>query len=181
MKADAKPTLEDVAMALCKGAAPPDWIVARLREWVSLIADTTKDQGDDDIDRLLFKSALHLQRLLPLYTVRVYEMIGEEYPACIDDLDGALDELIPILAEGVERPKRGPKLDPSRHLCAAVCAAIWCEVWGKPQPHSPTLWEACEAYWVACGREEYSSAHIKNWEDYLLQNIDPPSNSPEIS
>jgi len=116
---------------------------------------------------LLLDSALHLQRLLPRYITRVYEMIGEEYPACIDDLDRALDELLPILAEGVERPRRGPKRDSRRHLCAAVCLGIWREVHGAPQPHSPKLWEACEAYWVACGHPANPSGHTKNWEDFL--------------
>ena len=176
MKADAKPSLDDVAMTLCKGAAPPE-VVARLREYAALVADTTKDQGDD-IDRLLFKSALHLQRLLPIYLVRVYEMIGEEYPDCIDALDRALDELLPILAEGVERPRRGPKLALSRHLCAVVCMEIWREYHGEPNPHSPKLWEACEAYWVACGHPANPSGHIKNWEDYLLKNIDHPLIAP---
>ena len=176
MKADAKPTFPGVAMALCEGAAPPD-VIARLREYAALVANKTEDQGDA-IDRLLLKSAMHLQRLLRLYTIRVYEKIGEEYPDCIDALDRALDELMPIIAEGVERPRRGPKLDLSRHLCAAVCMEIWCEYHDGPQPHSPKLWEACEAYWVACDREEYPSGHIKNWEDYLLANIDHPLIAP---
>ena len=165
MNADAKPTFPGVAMALCEGAAPPD-VIARLREYAALVADTTEHQSDA-IDRLLLKSAMHLQRLLRLYTIRTYEMIGEEYPDCIDTLDRALDELLPILAEGVERPKRGPKRDLDRHLCAAVCMDIWREHHGEPQPHSPKLWEACEAYWVACGHPANPSGHTKNWEDFL--------------
>jgi hypothetical protein len=146
------PTLVDVATLLCKGADPPDWVIERLGKRAKLVADATEDQGDD-IDRLLLESALHLQRLLPQYITRVYEMI--------------------------ELPKRGPKLDHPRHLCAAVCMAIWREVWGRPQPHSPKLWEACEAYWVACGHPANPSGHIKNWEDYLLKNIDHPLIAPK--
>jgi hypothetical protein len=173
MKADTKPTLDDVAIALCKGATPPEWVIARLRQWASLISYRIEDDGED-IERLALESALHLERLLPIYA-RAYEMIGEEYPDCIDTVSNGLYELIPFLTEGVER-RRGPKLDLSRHLCAAVCMEIWREVSGKPQPHSPKLWEACEAYWVACGYPENPSGHIKNWEDFLLKNIDPPSN-----
>jgi hypothetical protein len=161
-----KPTIEKVAELLCKGKPVPDWVAQRLHDRAALVSDTTEDQGDD-IERLLFESALYLRDLLQLYT-RAYRMIGEEYPSCIDDVDRALDELLPILAEGVEQPKRGKPINLNRHLCAAVCMGIWTEVHGRPQPHSPKLWEACEAYWVACGREGYSSAHIKNWEDYLL-------------
>lgn len=161
-------TLDDVAVLLCKGPAP-DWVVARLRQYAELVSADVEHQGDA-IDRLLFESALHLERLLPLYTARVYETIGEEYPACIDLVGRGLEELIPILAQGVELPKRGPKLDHSRHLCAAVCGEIWRDVHGRPQPHSPKLWEACEAYWVACGRPSSASGHIKSWEDFLLKN-----------
>jgi len=164
-----KATLEEAAALLCKGAVPPDWVAERLDEYAALIADTTEHQSDD-IDRLLLKSALHLQRLLPLYTIPVYEMVDGEYPACIDDVLNGLEELTPLLAPGVERPRRGPKLDVGRHLCAAVCAEIWRDLHGKPQPHSPKLWEACEAYWVACGHPENPSGHVKNWEDYLLDN-----------
>jgi hypothetical protein len=170
MKADTKPTLDDVAMALCKGTTPPEWVLERLRKWAWLVADKTEDQGDD-IDGVLLRSAEQLERLLPIYA-RAYEMIGEEYPDCIDTVSNGLYELIPFL----ERPRRGPKLDVSRHLCAAVCMDIWRDVHGRPQPHSPKLWEACEAYWLACDYPPNPSGHIKSWEDYLLKNIDPPSN-----
>jgi hypothetical protein len=176
MKADTKPTIEEVAALLCKGATP-DWAVQELHKWVDLIASSRTEAHGDEIDRLMLESALNLQFLLPLYTVRVYEMIGEEYPTCIDDVDQGLVELIPILTEGLENPKRGKKPDLSRHLCAAVCREIWGKVHGKPQPHSPKLWEACEAYWVACGRPAYPSRHIKNWEDYLLKPPNCPRNS----
>jgi hypothetical protein len=69
------PTLVDVATLLCKGADPPDWVIERLGKRAKLVADATENQGDD-IDRLLLQSALHLQRLLPQYITRVYEMIG---------------------------------------------------------------------------------------------------------
>jgi hypothetical protein len=160
----------NVALALCKGAAPPEWVVTQLHGYAALVGDTTEDQGDT-IDRRLLECALDLQRLLRLYTIRTYEVVGDVYPACIDDVDRALDDLMPIIAEGVERPKRGPKLNISRHLCAAVCGDIWRKLHGTAQPHSPKLWEACEAYWVACGHPQSPSGHNKNWEDFLLQNI----------
>jgi hypothetical protein len=166
MKADAKPTLGAVAALLCKGGVAPDWVINRLREKAELIGYHTKPDGDDSIERLLFESAKHLQELLQLYP-RAAKLAGEDYPDCIDDIDRHLEELIQFLAPQVELPRRGPKRDSRRHLCAAVCAAIWEELHGVAQPHSPKLWEACEAYWLACDHPENPSGHIKNWEDFL--------------
>jgi hypothetical protein len=60
MKADAKPTLEAVAGKLAKGP-PPDSVIARLRERRPLIGYHNK-ADDDDVDRLCFESASHLQK-----------------------------------------------------------------------------------------------------------------------
>jgi hypothetical protein len=165
MKADAKPTFDDVAKLIAKGGDAPDWVAARLRETAPLIIG---DKGEDDniIERRLFECALQLQELLPLYP-RVAKLAGEDYPPCIDDIDTPLEELIQFLATEVEQPRRGPKRDSRRHLCAAVCLGIWRELHGAPQPHSPKLWDACEAYWLACGHPENPSGHTKNWEDFL--------------
>ena len=92
MKADAKPTLEEVAALLCKGKAPPEWVLERLRQRRPLIASQVEYQ-DDTIDRLLFESASHLQDLLQLHT-RSAKLAGEEYEPCIDDIDGPLHELV---------------------------------------------------------------------------------------
>jgi hypothetical protein len=40
MKANAKPTFEDVATALCKGTVPPEWVIAKLRKYAAFVADT---------------------------------------------------------------------------------------------------------------------------------------------
>jgi hypothetical protein len=162
-----KRTLEEAASKLCEGGAVPEWVIKRLRQIQPLLRFRPEFPDDDDMERLCFESALHLQRLLPHY-VKVYEMVGEEHPVCIDDVLTNLAELIPILAESVKLPKRGKPRDNGRHLCAAVCAEIWKEFHGQSQPHSPNLWAACEAYWIACDRPAYSSGHIKNWEDFLI-------------
>jgi len=105
MKADAKPTLEEAATMVCKGAAPPEWVVERLRQWAGL-SYRIEDTDDRTIEQQLFKSALYLQRLLPMYA-RAADMIGEEYPPCIDEVIKRLDEeLIPFLAKEVALPKR---------------------------------------------------------------------------
>jgi hypothetical protein len=162
MKADA--TLEVVAEKLAKGP-PPAWVIDRLRENKPLVGYHA-GHGDDDVERLLFESALHLRDWLQMY-VRLEEMTGEEYPSCIDEVTTGLDELIPFLAKDVDQPKDGRPTDGRLRLCAGVCLEIWREVHGKGQPYAPQLWAACEAYWVACGHPENPSGNEKRWQRLL--------------
>src|SRR5262249_10674921 len=114
-----KPTIEEVALMLCKGATPPDWVMQELRNMAPLVAHHSK-HDDDDVERLLFKSALHLQNWLPIYA-RAAKMIGEECPPVVDDVMNALDELIPFLAKDIQQPRGGgPRPDIRRQLCAEV-------------------------------------------------------------
>ena len=165
MKADAKPTLEEVAARLCDGA-PPDWVIARLRQNRQLIGYRA-GTDNDDVERLLLESALHLRDWLPMY-VRAAEMVDEEYPVCIDDVTTELEKLIPFLAREVNQPKGGRPSDMRLRLCAAVCMGIWREVRGTEQPYSPNLWAACEAYWVACDHPSNPGGNVKRWADHLL-------------
>jgi hypothetical protein len=170
MKADAKPTLEEVAALLCP-ASPPDWVIDRLRQNAQLVGLRT-GTDNDDVERLLFESALHLRDWLPMY-VRAAELIGEEYPRCIDDVTTHLEELIPFLASEVEQPKDGRPRDARLRLCSAVCLGIWREVRGVEQPYGTKLWAACEAYWVACGHPAKLSENVKRWERLLHQITTP--------
>ena len=147
MKADAKPTLETVAALLCP-SPPPEWVLARLRQNAPLVGFHTGTDSND-VELQLYASALYLRDWLPMY-VRAAEMIGEEYPPCVDEVTTALEELIPILAKDIRPPKASRPIDLGLRLCAAVCLGIWREVRGKEQPYSPKPWTACEAYWVAC-------------------------------
>ena len=76
MKADAKHTFEDVATALCKGAAPPDWVIAKLRKYAAFVADTAEDQGDE-IDRLLAQPHHSLTRQTPLPWATLQGLLGQ--------------------------------------------------------------------------------------------------------
>jgi hypothetical protein len=164
MKADTKPTLQDVAAQLCPGP-PPDWVLARLRQ-NALLVGFHIGTDNDDVELQLYASALYLRDWLPMY-VRVAKMIGEDYPDCIDPLTTALEELIPILAKDIRPPTAHRPPDLRRRLCAAVCLGIWREVRGVEQPYSPKLWAACEAYWVACGHPPNPSGNVKRWERLL--------------
>ena len=167
-------TLEEVASLLCKGGPVPDWVMAQLRRTAQAVGSPHKGTPDDgSIDRLLLESALHLKNLLKVH-YGAADMFDAEYPDGLDQVWDGLEELIPFLAEQVAQPRRkgGPTPDARRHLCAGVCAVIWEELYGTNQPGSERLWEACEAYWVACGQPETSSVErqrLRNWERYLLE------------
>jgi hypothetical protein len=166
MKADTKPTLEEVAALLCP-ASPPDWVLYKLRQNKPLVGYHA-GTDNDDVERLLFESALHLQNWLPMY-VSAAEMVDEEYPLCIDDVTTALEGLIAFLAREVKQPKRHRPPDMRLRLCPAVCLGIWREVRGIEQPYSPKLWAACELYWVACGHPQNPSGNVKRWERLCVE------------
>jgi hypothetical protein len=161
-----KPTLEEVAALLCP-AAPPGWVLDKLRQNAPLVGYHT-GVDNDNVEQSLLASALYLRDWLQMY-VRAADMLGEEYPLCIDDVTIHLEELIPFLAKDIHQPKDGRPPDLRLRLCAAVCLSIWRDVRGKEQPYSPKLWAACEAYWVACNHPAKKSGNVKRWEQLLVE------------
>jgi hypothetical protein len=170
--------LDELASKLCKGSAVPEWVITRLQNNALLVGYHTHTITDD-AERLLFQSALRLRDWLPLYA-RAADMLGEDYPDCIDDVSSALDELIPFLAKGVEMPMAHRPPDLRKRLCAGVCLGIWRDIHGIEEPSSPKLWEACEAYWVACGQPPNASGNLKQWKRFLLL-MSEEQNPPEKS
>jgi hypothetical protein len=155
---------EEVAAML--GAGGEDWAVAKLRENAKLIGYHT-GTDNDDVERLMFESALHLRDWLPLY-LKLEQDYGEECPLFIHDALNMLDdELIPFLAEQIKLPRDGRPPDSRLRLCAAVCLGIWRRVKGAAQPYSEKLWEACEAYWVACDHPSSPKGNVKKWQRLL--------------
>jgi hypothetical protein len=52
-----------------------------------------------------------------------------------------------------------------REVCAAVVVEAWRRIHGKVQPQSKQLFEACKAYWGACGGKPIGKEDdIYNWE-----------------
>jgi len=93
---------------------------------------------------------------------------------------------MPFLAVQVARRRRGVKGGPtpnsSRELCAAVCLDIWRRLHnGASRGYSVSLWQACEAYWQACGWPETSTkSRLKNWEPFLVRVRSPPGDEVEV-
>jgi len=68
-----------------KARAVSEWAIERLRQNQPLLSFHPEFPDDDDMERLCFESALHIQRLLPRY-IKAYEKAGEEHPLCIEDV-----------------------------------------------------------------------------------------------
>jgi hypothetical protein len=162
-------TFELIAAQL--GAAGVDWAIERLRRYAPIIGSPIK-ADDDSFDREAFESALCLEHWLMIET-KAQKMIGEDIPDCIDDVSIGLHDLLPLIARYIRQPRKGGRTpDYRRYICAWVCSEIWQEVHGAYQPRSERLWEACEAYWLACGQPETSAVdRVKNWERYLLNRL----------
>jgi hypothetical protein len=163
--------LEPIAAQL--GAAGVDYVIDRLRHFAPLVGLPGKGY-DDSFDRHAFESALYLESWLA-FEIEVYERIGDDPPPFIEDVSTGLHELLPLIKEYIRKPRKGgPTPDDRRYFCARVCAEIWQEFHGACQPRSERLWEACEAYWLVCGRTETSDVgRLKNWERYLLEVSHP--------
>jgi len=169
MKADAKPTLEDVAALL--GANGADWAIDRLRRYARAVRSDKKDP-DDTFDRLAHEAALQLQLWLRV-EAQAYDALGEDCPNELYQADTALTELLPLI-EAYRRPtKRGKKIDQRRHICAGICASIWRELHPTSGANSDILQQACEDYWQACDQPPTAadhSGHLRNWEWFLATN-----------
>jgi hypothetical protein len=179
------PILEEIAALLSHPATPPTCVVPCLRYFIPLIGSRLPDEDDDDVDRKLFASADFLRRWLPIYW-RAQTQFGFEVPDWLDELEGALDKAMPLLAVQASRPRRGVKGGPtpnsSRELCAAVCLDIWRRLHnGASKGYSYSLWQACEQYWQACGWPETSTqGRLKNWEPFLVRVRELPGDEIEI-
>jgi hypothetical protein len=144
-------TLEEVATML--GADGVDWAIERLRRYASFVGSPIKQAYDDSFDRLAFEGAIHLEMWIRI-EANAYDMIGEDYPDCMDHVGNALDEVTALIAQCIRQPGRrgGPTPDDRRHICAGICGSIWQEVHPSAGLNSDTLLEACEAYWQASGQ-----------------------------
>jgi hypothetical protein len=163
MKADAKPTFEDVAKLIAKGN-PPEWLMPALDFFNGFIGGdpvSAKDRKhSEEIIARMQDAADYLAKFLPLFTRLPLSI------RCPDDVATALVVLPKIkkrLAHAV-LPKRAGGRHPNdeRKLCAAVVVEAWRFIHDKAEPESPKLWTACNEYWQACGHA-YRGSDVDTW------------------
>jgi hypothetical protein len=158
------PAFAKVALTIAKGP-PPEWLVLGLEHWsgfLGLDAVTSNEAkgfakifGDMD-----YATGL-LIKWLPLFNATPAGL------QCPDDVAIALDVLPRIkkvLALLAKPSKRGGGKRPNmqRKACAKVIVEAWRLIHRDPEPYSPKLWDACNEYWLACGRE-YRGEDVETW------------------
>jgi hypothetical protein len=139
---------------------PPVWLIDGLAHFSGFVSGEHVTSDYTPIIARMHDAAACLIKWLPIY---------EHLPLglrCPDDVAVALEVLPRIkedLARIVNRPGRagGQKPNTPRKVCAAVIVEAWRIIHKKPEPYSRHLWDACTAYWQACGQ---SYRPGDNWE-----------------
>ena len=165
MKADAKPTIDDVANLIAKGP-PPEWLSPALGFFSNMIKDSgiTSDQRKefaDEIDRL--KNAIKtLRRLLPVFLVLPLGERPELNRGPVDVLVvlDALPRIERLLEVNLRPEKRTP--DFYRKFCCAVILEATRLIHPEVQHRSKETYLAYNAYWEACGNQ--AIVENRNWD-----------------
>ncbi len=160
------PAFASVAALIAKGSAP-QWLIRGLEHFSVGIAggDFTKDDHKKFVEVFeeMERACDTLIQWLPLY-----EHIGFGIQ-CPDDVRIAL-QVLPLIKEDLPRTTRriGRRPDTGQGICAAVVVEAW-KFFRQAEPPSEALYEACDAYWTACGRVE--RAETDNWRRNVEQAI----------
>jgi len=148
----------------------PDWLVPQLSEWSPIVGQRRWTVEDDQGDRKLLEAAQHLDRWLRAYTIAQDDFVNDALPDEFEAVVQALPEVIEYLQDHRREPRKGGPPDGRSRLCAIVCGGLWRCLYGEINPHSPRLWQACEAYWLACGNPPKvdKRGRYEDWLRYLL-------------
>jgi hypothetical protein len=180
MKPSAADQFGKTAKLLAKGQSLPDWLIPALAHYSPLVGARRSTSDDDRDDQALLKTMLeaarNLERGLPIHVVAA-ETSGLTIPDCVEATHMQLTELIEYLESQLRPPRKGGPIPDSRpRICAAVCAEAWrrlyggkVQPWSEVQPWSREVWQACEAYWQACGNPEKVDhrSRYEDWQPYL--------------
>jgi hypothetical protein len=144
--------------------SPPGWLMDGLAQFSELIgADRVRK---DDFIEQMHDAADLLIKWLPAYS----HMPILDQP---NDVAVALKVLPRIRADlaRLKQRRRGARPNVQRRVCAGVISEMWRLVHGRIEGRSLKLYEACEAYWTACGHEA-RGADIENWRRDIEHNGD---------
>jgi hypothetical protein len=152
------PKFAEVAQIIAKGS-PPEWLVPALAHFSTGFADED-DRHVNAVIEQLDTATDTLMRWLPAWGHLPWHHKPPDY---IQLLLAFLPELKKGLAPLTKRSPGRP-VDMRREVCAAVVVEAWRRTRGKVQPQSKQLFEACKAYWAACGGKPNPKDDIYNWE-----------------
>jgi hypothetical protein len=157
------PAFAAVGALIARGPVPA-WLILGLEHFSFGIAggDFTKDDQKKFVEVFeeMERACDTLIQGLPLY-----KHIGFGIQ-CPDEVWVALD-VLPLIKAGLPHTTRiiERRPDTTQGICAAVVVEAW-KFFGEAEPPTEALYEACQAYWTACGRGQTT-----NWPRNVKQAI----------
>ena len=160
MKTPPDPKFAGVARSIAQGD-PPEWLLVSLTHFSPGIGD--EDPSDIDMYKIIeeMKSATDtLIKWLPAYQCFPFGYpCPEEVPIALHVLPRIKEDLDKLAKKRMGRPP-----DAQRETCAAVVAMAWKLLYGKIEPQSLKLQQACGEYWQACGGKQIGGSDLaENW------------------
>jgi hypothetical protein len=156
MKADAKPTFEDVARAIAQDD-PPEWLVPALDFFSGYIGSERMTKKDHDWVWKHSEQMRWAADALIKDLQRIFKGLSSS------DVTTAIKVLTKVRNFYRERPRTGGGhiLYGQRLTCAAVVVEAWKLLHdGSVEPQSIEVLSACADYWQACDGAERDA---KNW------------------
>jgi hypothetical protein len=160
LQCDPDPKFAGVARSIAKGDAPK-WLVVGLTHFSPGIgSDDTSDVDLNTVVEQMQGATDTLIKWLPMYLG-----LGFGLP-CPEEVAIAL-RVLPRIKEDLDRlaiKRMGRPPNAQRDMCAAVVALAWKLLYGKIEPQSLRLQEACGEYWRAGGGKQIGEWDLaENW------------------
>jgi hypothetical protein len=158
------PAFVTVAAMVAKGPAP-GWLILGLEHFsFGIAADDFTKEDHKKLVEVLEQMERACDTLI--HGLPIYRHIGFGVQ-CPDEVSIAL-EVLPMIKADLPNTGRkiGRRPDTGQGVCAAVIVEAWKLCRDKTGPRSQGLYEACQAYWSACGR-----ADLTNWRSNVKQAI----------
>ena len=156
-----------VARTITKDAQSPDWIVTGLQHFSDGISPNKQDRrrvSPDDYRRMVGKTLVASDMLMNYLPAFQHLPMGFQCPRDIAVVLDALPRIMLLLEKANPMPRAGHRRNSRQGICAGVIVEIWKLVHGKVEPRNQQLYEACGAYWNACGNPEIgATVALENW------------------
>src|SRR5262249_15920137 len=160
LQREADPKFAGVARTIAHGD-PPKWLAVGLTQFSPGIG--SHDTDDIDIYKIIEERQGATDTLIK--RLPIFGGLGFGMP-CPEEVTVAL-HVLPRIKEDLDRlavRRMGRPPDARRDMCAAVVAMAWKLLYGKIEPQSLRLQEACGEYWRACGGEQIGEWDLaENW------------------
>jgi hypothetical protein len=160
LQRNANPKFAGVARRIAQGD-PPEWLLVALTHFSPGIGDD--DEPNIDIRTVIEQMQGATDTLIK--RLPIFRSPGFGLP-CPEEVAIAL-HVLPRIKEDLDKlakKRMGRPPDAQRETCAAVVAMAWKLLYGKIEPQSLKLQQACGEYWQACGGKQIGGSDLaENW------------------